>query len=421
MPSYEYNDLAPSGSPPPPSYEISQHDFDQKTSHVIEQTANGPPPRRVDDEGFEIWDDALFDAARIGVNNLSLNAGQSSRLSAGSSSTSPIAPPSFPDPKSPYGYPPEKGRAPPSAVRALPSMTTNMGAPSHPGTSSGSHSFAASSQSPPQYAAPPLQPSPATDVRPLRVQKKPARQQKERPAWYREAGLGGGSPPPSPLQSTVGSSSSRSGVPPLRRGLTVFNATERDTTPPPEFSAVGPTLDGPPYEVVLAYQGSQQGLDTEPARPLYHRASPAPPAARVTPTPPELSRTPHPPGHGLVHSQTAPDAGPQPRHLSHHPTHAQSYPPVPVPAHQAIPRPTAERSVPAVTRPPVFQTPQYGPRVSFNPQSAYPKPAFAMMPTHSEDAEAPVTDVSAFYSNAVSAQFSFNVPARMKRTSYMEQ
>ncbi|KAJ3005550.1 hypothetical protein NUW54_g4290 [Trametes sanguinea] len=51
-----------SDSPPPPSYKISQHEFDNKTKRILEQSAAEPPRPRVDEDGFEIWDDAVFEA-----------------------------------------------------------------------------------------------------------------------------------------------------------------------------------------------------------------------------------------------------------------------------------------------------------------------------------------------------------------------
>lgn len=46
----------------PPAYEISQQAFDDKTARAVLVSASSPPPRRYDDDGFEIWDEAIYRA-----------------------------------------------------------------------------------------------------------------------------------------------------------------------------------------------------------------------------------------------------------------------------------------------------------------------------------------------------------------------
>nr|VWO95498.1 Mitogen-activated protein kinase kinase [Ganoderma boninense] len=111
------SDLAafdPPPSPPPPSYEISQFEFDRKTSHILEQSAHDPPQRRVDDDGFEIWDEAVFEAALNGVSTLSAgHSRQPSNSDRRASSSFAAASPAFsPPPASSRNssYPPEKQR-----------------------------------------------------------------------------------------------------------------------------------------------------------------------------------------------------------------------------------------------------------------------------------------------------------------------
>ncbi|KAM5540526.1 hypothetical protein V8D89_005984 [Ganoderma adspersum] len=459
------SDLAafdPPPSPPPPSYEISQFEFDRKTSHILEQSTRDPPQRRVDDEGFEIWDEAVFEAALNGMSTLSV--GHSRRPStsdprAGSSSTAP--PPAFsPPPGSSRNtsYPPEKQRPRPLPSGPPPASSSSSVSGSSSGSGSGSHVGSSSSSSVPS--------SPPQEVRPLRVQKK-ARPQKERPAWYAEAGLGGGSPPPSPLephpQPQAGSSSSRAAQPPLRRGLTVFNHADedREATPPPEFSPVGPSLDGPPYEtIVMTYEGNSTSPGPAPA------PSPAPPAFSAEPVAPPASeppafsvepvatRSPEPPAFApppptgqppapAPAPVPAPDPAPSqpswvyPDHVAaahRHPTHSQSLPQRPVSSSTA-PRPPAAHhqsmssstsiydKVQVQSRPMSFYPPGQpnAPRVPFNPQVAYAKPSMPPLPTRGEDADPHLANPSSFYSNAVSAHYSFNVPARMRKQTLPPQ
>ena len=310
---------------------------------------------------------------------------------------------------------------------------------------------------------------------------RPPPPRKERPAWYAEAGLGGGSPPPSPLESQAGSSSSRSDHQPLRRGLTVFNHTERDGTPPPEFTPVGPALDGPPYETIVMSYGGQHAAPADmlpppsPSPPLEPYAPPAPlpppPEARASPAPSErpAAPTPRPQPRSPQPLPSIPRAAasvPDPLPAAHaprpqHPAHAQTFPPAPASASASAPSPPVPRQQPyhrhttteaaAAAAPPsratMYQLPPAlqanGPRVTFNPQSAYAKPPGPTRAARVEEAEPVVADASAFYrcvfplrfpwilltavsacscSNAVSAHFSsYNVPARMRRTSYFEQ
>ncbi|KAI0750867.1 hypothetical protein C8Q80DRAFT_1154351 [Daedaleopsis nitida] len=387
-------------SPPPPSYEISQHEFDRKISQVVEQSASDPPRRRVDDEGFEVWDDAIFQAALASMSDLSL--GQASQARTGKapqidapfnhagSASSASSPPSFsPNPNYSAGYPPEKV----SARRSVPEPSG--------GGASGSSSVADTSS---VASSPPS--SPPQPTRPLRVSKK-TRPTKERPAWYAEAGLGGGSPPPSPLTSPGSSSSSGREQMPLRRQLTVFNNTERERTPPPEFTPVGPSLDGPP---------GASAACTRRARPSSLLHTP-PPADFATPQPQATtavrrpnSARPHPPPH--AHAQSHPQLRHSPAPTLRPPVHHQS-----LPAANSTSAATALR---ASAFEPMGKH-NSAPRLSFNPQMAYKKPTSSPMSMRTVDTEPQPDNATAFYSNAVSAQYSFNVPAHMRRASQLPQ
>ncbi|TFK91805.1 hypothetical protein K466DRAFT_643672 [Polyporus arcularius HHB13444] len=415
------SDLDAPPSPPPPSYEFSQQEFDQKTSRVLEQSAAEPPQPRVDEDGFEVWDDALFEAALAGVHNLTLSPkaqGKSSQAhghvhyAASGSGNSSVA--------SSSGFPQEKAKQ-----RQLPARAEAGG------ESSGSGSSIASSppllpssqlvQSPPQVvqSLPQEAQSPPPGVQPLRFTKK-SRPRKERPAWYAEAGLGGNSssPPPSPLTSEASSSSGGRQMP-LRRQLTVFNHTEREQTPPPEFSAIGPSLDGPAYEApFMRYEGTPPPLPPAPEPPAFEPlprpvlAAPActtpQPRAPAAPVPRPASARPDP-----AHSQSLPQNPPAPTprpHVIHH----QTFPSLP-------PIPSAQYG--SGVRASLFEPGEKhhrGPRLSFNPQMAYAKPIAPAMPAFAAD-EPQVSNPSAFYSHAVSAHYSFNVPARMRKPTQAEQ
>ncbi|EMD40721.1 hypothetical protein CERSUDRAFT_91457 [Gelatoporia subvermispora B] len=316
-------------SPPPPAYELSQQEFDQKTSHVIETSSSEPQQPAVDLEGFEVWDDAIFESA-VRMSGLSLD-GTSSRL---------------PEVRS---YAPEK-------ASQLPSDET------------------ASSSS----------------VQPLRIQKKTAVSmppQKERPSWYAEAQLDRSCSTavherdPTPLPSSP-SQSSQHDVP---GSLT---PPSREATPPPEFTPVGPSLDGPPYEVVLTYRPSDgdsappsplqsptmlpQNLDVETnLHTIQSRVS------RELPMPPQS-------GYGVATSSIVP----------HH--------------HQSLPAP---RRSPLThhMRPSTTYASGFGaatPLLRFNPQTAYGKKQAARVPE--EQPAPPRVDPAAFYNSAVSATLSAN-------------
>ncbi|KAI0335480.1 hypothetical protein GY45DRAFT_801520 [Cubamyces sp. BRFM 1775] len=357
-------------SPPPPSYELSQNEFDQKTTRALEESAAEPPRPSVDDDGFEIWDDAVFEAALTALAHLGpLTAAEASsehNYDARAVSQPSIAP----------RYSSHKARAVSPIPLARRTLETNH-----------DEDYETVSRA---------SGSSASRVRPLRVMKR-GQPEKERPSWYEDAGLGPNANPPSSHAETsqAGSSSRRSSAASPRtshaprRQLTVFNhvgEAEREITPPPEFSAVGPSLDGPPYElVVMSYEGPElEAADPSPELPPFesspetqiHHPPPVlpPPAAPPLNTDPPL--IPSPPISTTVRSQanrTAANATAV--HLS------KSQPPMPATA----------------------------PRLPFDPRMAYNRP----LPAIPQDDPAPLSfDASAFYSHAVAAQFTSNAPTR---------
>ncbi|KAH9899857.1 hypothetical protein C8Q73DRAFT_681283 [Cubamyces lactineus] len=353
-----------SSSPPPPSYELSQHEFDQKTTRALEESAAEPPRPSVDDDGFEIWDDTVFEAALTALAHLGpLTTAEASPGSK--SDTRPISHPS-----SAPRYPSEKARAVSPIPLARPHQEANFNQ-DHASVSSASSS---SSSRP----------------RPLRVTK--WGQAEKEGLRYEDGGPDSNA---NPLRlyteaNLVSGSSQRSSVGSLRalhaprRQLTVFNhveEAEREITPPPEFSAVGPSLDGPPYElVVMRYEGPE--LDSvEPSPDLSPFDSSF---ESISHTPPTLSPQEVPP-------------------LDAYPSS------IPLTSPSIAIRPRADRAVPDATAvhltksQPSMPAKSGGvPRVPFDPRMAYNRP----LPAVPQDDPAPLSfDASAFYSHAVAAQF----------------
>lgn len=350
---------SPADELPPPAYEITQDDFDRKTGRVIEESAREPPEPRVDEDGFEIWDEEAFEAALAAMGSLSVAEGVSSGQSSAGSDSLP-------------NYPPEK-------APKLPEQSTPPAA--SPPVASGSSSAGSSS----------------AQTRPLNLARK-TRPGKERPSWFEEAGLGAATPSAPHVQPqsradvpSQAEALSRAGRPP-RRQLTVMNRDgadlEREVTPPPEFTPVGPSLDGPPYE---SFTMSYDGPELEPPDLL-----PPPPAFDTLPE----RYTPRP----------SPQPSPQPDHTRPHPAHALSLPATtPSPLLTARPHVDHAQTLPAAPTSRVQPPPATNalkdyqpraklpgaPRLAFNPQLAYSKP----LPSVPQDEEPPpqTFDASAFY------------------------
>lgn len=154
-------------------------------------------------------------------------------------------------------------------------------------------------------------------VRPLNIKKKPASCpaiEKERPAWLNDAQLAASSSSTSqPRRRTLpvpGAQRQQRSLPTQRL---IPEATNEDRSmPPPPFTAVDDSLDGPAYErypsdgrarraaspVVLRYTGQDVGASPPPSPPL----SPVGPSSMG----PELRRRAIPSGYNLsAHSQQA--------------------------------------------------------------------------------------------------------------------
>lgn len=188
-------------TPPPPTYELSQEHFDSKISLALAASA------AVDDDGFEIWDEAAFEAA---ANVASSGEGGSSSIGNEGSYS-----------RSSQGFSSRKvqqhavGRTVPP-VHDVKELLRAEGA-EHPDITS------------------------------------------ER-AWT--ATENSHRPLPAPGASSL------EHAPTYRRVDTRRRPPVRELTPPPEFTPIGASLDGPPYEgsvVTMSYVPS----DSRPASPLY--------------------------------------------------------------------------------------------------------------------------------------------------------
>lgn len=306
-------------SPPPPAYELTDQQYDQKTSHIIEASLAESTHRSSSDDFWETWDETAFEAAaaRMSISESSPSSGSSH-----------------------LPQPPVSEAAKAKAREA--GMSRND-----------------------------------SEVAPLRITKKSARsppptqKEKERPSWYAEAQLDSDRIPRSSISQPASSQPARGRLPsPPRRA-----SYEREPTPPPSFEAVGPSLDGPPYEddhppqtgppIVMSYSAG----DSRPASPLQSPVS-QPTSFGFPPPPTDLrSYTPQP------SYQHAP---PAPRPVSAQPPPASRIPVQP---------PSQQRSNAEFTL--------LGPRVPFNPQVAYNKKSRYSLP---EDDPLPQkVDAASFY------------------------
>lgn len=262
------HDFDASDEPPPPAYEFTQQEFDQKISHALEQS------RAAVDEGeWEVWDEAAFAAAAAA---LTVSDNSTPAVAGASSSRSPPPP--------------------------RPALASSSFPSSHNGDGRSNYSN-----------------EEGTATQPLRIVKKsrePSVKEKERPSWYADAGLDG--------HQRSASTSSRQRAPnslhvanslPNHSTEPVHLEEDREPTPPPMFEAVGPSLEGPPYEGYGEPQPQQPGLvmayapgDSRPASPLQspttsptltqvYVSSPPPliqplPGRRTLPVPPSRSPVP---------------------------------------------------------------------------------------------------------------------------------
>ncbi|KAL7282421.1 hypothetical protein ACG7TL_003892 [Trametes sanguinea] len=343
-----------SDSPPPPSYEISQHEFDHKTKRVLEQSAAEPPRPRVDDDGFEIWDDAVFEAYALQDDIRSLSI-KDSNLAGGSARTE------------------LSGLQDPSITEVIGGFKK---AEVDAGTPLGTDSNAAGLIS--------------SQTQALNATRR-RRSEKQRLSLHRTDSRRSNATTSSSSDPQASGSSS-SNVPETRRPraprrqLTVFNdvgdvaGEEREVTPPPEFTPVGPSLDGPPYEVVfMTYEGPElESADPDSDPPGFDSPPESPDrlgevrSTHATPSSLEPTSLDSP-------SKSPPTQHGRPQHRSSEatqPTHP------PVIEHQLR---TAHSNAKFSQRP----------RIPFDPQTAYSRP-LPSAPQRS-DLTPHAIDASAFY------------------------
>ncbi|KAI9063231.1 hypothetical protein FKP32DRAFT_736529 [Trametes sanguinea] len=370
-----------SDSPPPPSYEISQHEFDNKTKRILEETAAEPPRPRVDDDGFEIWDDAVFEAYALqdGIRSLSIKGS----ISSGCARTKP---------NSLQG----------SASNDI-SRTNETGSTSRFTQAQVDAGTPRASGTEPNAAGPISSQTRALDATRRRSEKQRFSLRSTASRWTNPANTPSSEPQASGSSSSSATETRRPPRAP-RRQLTVFNdvgdvaGEGRDMTPPPEFTPVGPSLDGPPYEVVvMTYEGPELESADPDSDPPGFESPPESPSRLATGGSPHSS--PVPPG------PTSPDSPLySPRTQDDRRQHLQPE------ATQRIEPTVTERHLRTAPSNAKFSQ---RPRIPFDPQTAYSRP----LPSAPQRSDLPpqAVDAAAFYSHAVAAHFTANVPARLRQ------
>ncbi|CDO75600.1 hypothetical protein BN946_scf184858.g40 [Trametes cinnabarina] len=350
-----------SDSPPLPSYQISQNEFDRKTNRALMQSAAEPPRPRVDEDGFEIWDDSVFEA-------YATQDGMRSPAIKGSISS---------------------GSVQSSSVRLVPSSCTSRSeVPDQAVAASAKWRDGGTFQESEADAAGLI----SSQTRALNATNR-RRSEKRRPSPQDTTEDGKDTanshplrPQPSSTSSTVPEARRLHRAP--RRQLTVFNDVgdaaegQREVTPPPEFTPVGPSLDGPPYEVVIM---SYDGPELEPADPV-----PEPPgfdehSSENEIYSPAAADNMHP---SPVHPQSTSPISPLHSPTTHS-AHTQTL--LPNTATQVQPSKAEHHLRSAHSHPKLPR----GPRIPFDPQTAYSRP----LPTVSQrgDLSPQAVDASVFY------------------------
>ena len=328
---------------PPPAYEFSQQEYDQKIQVATEQSQQEQDRREERNplEEWESWDEALFEA-----NAAKFTANQANQSQGGPSSSS----------TAPSMQSTSQGQGSTSSTKAREAM--------------GQDPYYSSDQ----YAS-------AAPVRPLSIQKKKARpssagarSEKERPSWYNEAQLGdsSGTGNSSGQQSESQSSTPRRTLPTPgqlqsspQQPQQAYQLPHHDipeepeddhTAPPPPFAPIGESLDGPAYErypgeaqrrasgaqVVLTYGGGDLSASPPPS-PLQSPVTPVQELdMRRRETPPRIN------------------SSPSPYHMQYQ-------------APQASRRPSRQTLVPPPPPPPIARQHYVPPppRMDFNPSVAY--------------------------------------------------
>lgn len=282
--------------PPPPAY--SEMEFDRKVSTALEVSLSTPQPTAHGQaEEWEQWDEAAFQAA-----SQRASGKRDSEYSSGSGQVHGSSSRAWPH------RPPEGEAHGARSDNAVKPLQIHKKTPSS-SSSNGMHST------------------------------------KERPSWYAEAGLGGSSAPPGPEPSSSSQPPrriSRNGQSYASNPQTIEHSIPLDdddddrSLPPPPFAAVGPSLDGPPFEEVatLSYHGNQSSPPSPLNSPISPRRNPLPNGSPTSPT------YPRPPAHVQQHYPSQhPHMQPPGPTINHHHN----------PVRQSLPSPPQMQS---------YQTPQ---------------------------------------------------------------
>ncbi|TRM67522.1 hypothetical protein BD626DRAFT_479022 [Schizophyllum amplum] len=321
---------APAEDAPPPAY--SEEELDHKISQAVQESlrldAKGRPHDNGEEE-WEEWDDALFEE----------NCHTAQSPGAGSSSSA-----ASPPPMSPRASTTSAASPPPSIAS---SSSSNVG----------------------------RMPS----VRPLRLHRASTsnNSEKPRPSWYVEAGLapeGSSSdlPPPPPPP--------RIPSPPQAPVRPPAENDDAEHEPPPAFTPVGPSLDGPEYEEVA--RPEYRTPDSQAPSPLTSPVMHAQDAVRMSYEGPQ--------GDDLDEEDDEEDV----EEIIRHP------PPKPQPrvrGPRGLPMP-AQTRMNAPMPPPLANIP----RLQFNPSMAYKREESVMEQT-AAPAPPPKGNAMAFYNSAVSS------------------
>ena len=322
-------------SPPPPSYELCQQEFDEKIARALEASQRDQIDQlpaieaEVGEDGWQIWSDAVCAAAaaRLSLMDDATNysSGQSSSACGPSANTGD------------------------SASRSL----HIADATSHLHDTAGGRN------------------------RLQRINtKQPSAKEKERPSWYTDARLGDGpsaNPPPASSTDTGNSAwpqNASSGRSTPRTPSEKTPTPERVQTPPPEFEEVGPDLDGPPYEAYEPEPTRGRGVVL-----TYVPGDSNPPSPLASPTIPDRNTT----FSNFIPPISLPQA--QRRRLPTPPTQT-----APAPPHSVSPSLSIQSNVnPAVYNFPELKHRYGNPRVAFDPRVAYTGMSNQSSITHHEE------------------------------------
>lgn len=277
--------------PPPPPYIATREEFDRKTAVVIESSLealsleNQASGSHLDEEIFEEWDEAAFEAAAAAFAASQQGAEPPQGTSASALISAPITAPE----------PQFQPQPQPTISRS------ELPAPPQPVTTERIQPLTFRKRAQPQPPAPPADPPQLP---------KPA-EGKERPKWYSSAQLDG-------------SSSSSANISPEVHAITQdpFDDADGDVVdlPPPPFSAQGPDLNGPPFEPIQTNN-------------TYHSQDSAPPSPLASPPHRHMSLPPVNQAHNFV-----------PDHLAHPHRHQSLQPMSPSQQSASSPQQTTART-----------------------------------------------------------------------------